>query len=320
MDFLSDPDHITLINISNLYQIPEYVGKAQALTKEASEDLEDESFADVVKREYPITTKSDVWLSAAYHAKTAEDTKYAEYIKQKIVKAAEVFGIQEDVEDIMNKIAEDKKETFIPYVVKEASDYPLAANHYKRFRPTYSKEDKIKYAMRLIKSAKDLGLKPDTQLYIDSRLGMPDFKKLGEALEQRQNADYCRGVKNSNYDLLKQALETNEFMNHWDELVGIMEELDKDSRYKNYKLASLVEAAFSVPPEDFDAELRDIQELDGEFFSLKKLAELGPDFYSDVIQEDIKSETGKISTEKLAKVLAPKKTQKLVKDKLLSLS
>ena len=316
MDHLNDPDYITLININNLYGLPDYVGEKPMLTKEAASEFDDESFADVVNRRYPITSKADVWLSAAYHTKKAEFNKFNEYVQDKILKAAEVFGIKDDVEAVVANIESDKEKTFIPYEVSSRGEYKDANAHYFRFRNSYLKDDKRKYSIRLVKSAKRLNLEPDARLYVDGRIGMPDFEKLSTAIEEREIADFCRDELESRYTLLKQAFNNDDFMNHWGELTNLMEDFDRETHYKNIKLASLTEAAFAIPPEKVQKELDDIQEIDGQFFSLTKLASLGPDFYHGLVEQDLKNKNGDVDKEKLADALKPRDAQRLIHNKL----
>lgn len=84
--------------------VPEFVKQASYETEDGISSLPNHAFADPENRKYPIHTKADVYLSAAYfYGKTAE---YDEKIENAINVSADIFGIKDDLQPL-KKTAQD---------------------------------------------------------------------------------------------------------------------------------------------------------------------------------------------------------------------
>ena len=112
MDILTDNSRATLFKIAESFEMPDYVLQSQ--TEEFAEDakeaadksLPDTLFADSVHRAYPVDSKANTWLSAAYFAKTAADDPWGEtaraYTRDNLIRAAEMYGIADDVNKVLS--------------------------------------------------------------------------------------------------------------------------------------------------------------------------------------------------------------------------
>lgn len=109
MDITDDRLHTTLLQVYKTASAPDYVGDSSPMDKEAAAKLPDALFADRVNRRYPIDSKANTWLSAAYFAKTAEEDQYSsaamkDLVERTIKLAADKYGIRKDVDEAMEKI------------------------------------------------------------------------------------------------------------------------------------------------------------------------------------------------------------------------
>ncbi len=117
-DFLDDKNLQKLNSITNISEIPEFVkeGIDRAINIEGVHNM---FFADPVNRKFPCHTKTATWLSAVYFFNNDTlQNEYKDLITNRIEKAAERFGIKEEVGQL--------KEESEPQV-KSAADYPDTA-------------------------------------------------------------------------------------------------------------------------------------------------------------------------------------------------
>ena len=157
MDILNDNLYATLMEIRGTCGIPKYVESATPLSKEAAAALPDTLFADRVNRRYPIDSKANTWLSAAYFAKTASGDNYSsgtmrDLVGSTIRYAAGKYGICDDVDKAMAALSAP--------VEKKASDdgcygwpsekrYPMFDEHGVKLACDYFSENCFNYPPKL---------------------------------------------------------------------------------------------------------------------------------------------------------------------------
>jgi hypothetical protein len=103
MDVIHDNSRRQLMQISAVVgeeNLPDYVQHYNVPDEKNASSLPDELFADPGKRLYPVDSKGATWLSAAYCAMN----KGAEYTMLDIKRAADAWGITEDVDKVIQEI------------------------------------------------------------------------------------------------------------------------------------------------------------------------------------------------------------------------
>ena len=306
MDIIHDGPHAVLIQINDKYGLPEYVKKAEdVFTQESADKLPDRLFADPVNRRYPISSKADTWLSAAYFAKTAEYDGYnpalKDFIGQTIKEAASFYGIKDDVESIMDKIMNPPKEKTAAdddqnYGYPEGRMYPmfdetgvkLAGEYFEENRNAYPLEMRRTIARNIMRKAAELVVDIPDVVRREAGVGMPriDFmsiqlvdragrapnEKLAEAM-----LELNRGLLAAKMSELIPVLEkTAETVAEFDKITGL------DQKYGTTVL-SPADFLFDISTKQAEDYVEDTVQLGKYIFSVEKLAELPENVYADAL-------------------------------------
>lgn len=93
LDQVKDVNHSELYRILKDINAPEFVKEAAMTDEEDTKELPGTSFADPSRRLYPLHTKADTWMSAAFFYKHASDNKQVE---DRILKAASMWEVDVD--------------------------------------------------------------------------------------------------------------------------------------------------------------------------------------------------------------------------------
>ena len=115
--------------------MPDFVKQAEITTKEATANLPVESFADRYHRAFPIDSAPNVYVSNAFfiNKKAALEelwgTNFTAEVEDRLNKAAEIFGIKEDIDrynkSTMEKAAADYQEQFVASFQIGGTSYEL---------------------------------------------------------------------------------------------------------------------------------------------------------------------------------------------------
>ena len=193
--------------------------------KEA-EALPDTSFADRVHRRFPLTDKANTWASAGYFAKTASECGYSkvehDFVLSRIKRAAEIYGIGKEVDDLMSKIAssasdgtEKKAEDPGNYCDPDHKGYPvfdkkgaeLASEFFSRNAYKYGHERRMSITKNILKKCAEYGVKAAEQVRLSAGDGFPNRETLAENLLFRANELMRRGTYKMASELCKFAKE-----------------------------------------------------------------------------------------------------------------
>lgn len=315
-DVLNDNSHAVLYKIAQAmdFKLPTYVESGVPLEKEAAASISDSLFADDIHRRYPLTDKANTWLSGAYFAKTASDTYgHDEYqrIAKRIIKAAELYGISEDVCDVMGRIAnaeveannrqieKDAEAAMSCYGEPETGGFPMFDKEQVKMANAYFDENAYAYdwrrraniAKNIMRKSAEYGVTPAETVRKEAGAGFPRVDFLAENLLSREAELERRGLHKLAGDMRKtikiicnadpEDLMSNleplrEMISGSDELSGI------DDEYGHKFL----------PPADFlfdigDDEAKDFQEdtipMGGELMSAKALSGLPRKIFESVM-------------------------------------
>ena len=334
MDVLNDQSHRRWITIAEAHNVPSYVYDQEVPVKEAYADAPDSLFADPVHRMFPIDTPATTWLAAAYFNDAGGQIKQAdlrECIRDRIVRAAETYGIAGDVKTALDLRAaepvnpEDVDANYA-YVVKDAAGktasrrYGIfdrdglekACSYFSRNRSAYQIEERTKIAAGILRRALELG-GPDVPelVHKEAADAVPYRPALLQELFER-----ARLTKDAEASTIIGTLvevvgfaTSDELIKNADALVAVIDDLDKlNGMTKHYgrDILSPNEVVYAMPVKDAEALMDDTVTLDRIAFSSVKLAELDPSVFGDVLGEDFiaqVSKDGKLDAAKMAAIL-----------------
>lgn len=335
-DVLNDSTHAVLYKIAQVMEdkLPSYVESGIPLDKEAAAKTTSSLFADERNRMYPITDKANTWLSAAYFAKTAsENYSHDEYkrIANRLIKAAEIYGISSDVTEVMGKItdqtikeakalAEKEAEAAeLCYGEPETCGFPMfskeqvkmACDYFEENAYAYDWQRRAKIAKNIMRKAAEYGITPCKTVRKEAGAGFPRRDFLAENLMTREAeferlglaklaADMRRTIKiiceADPEDLMNQLEPLREMVSGSDELSGI----DRDYGHR------------FLPPADFifdigDDEAKEFKEdtipMCGELMSAKALSNLPRKIFESVMSPSMVDglfENGRMSPKKIS--------------------
>lgn len=326
MDVIHDNSKRGWIKVAHSHEVPAYVGKHIPLTKEAAAGLSDDLFADDAKRVFPINSKADIWLSAAYFKEAAADYKcaMAEYIKDRIKSAAAVFGIAEDVEEVFNSAqvkvasAKDDPDNYCWVDEKGKYSYPVfdkvgaekAISYFEEHRLGYPLDTRIKLARNILKKACDYDVEPTETLMKEAGFAVPNRAKLmEEILERAKMTDDPEAAMK--FAAINEAIANSsneEFMENLDKIAEVIDALDgvNGMRHQyNVKILSPQESIYSMSVKEASDILDDSIALNKYTFKLSKMAELNPDTFNvlgDNFSDELSTD-GKLDVQKMATIL-----------------
>jgi len=335
-DVLNDNSHVILYKIAKSmdFKIPPYVESGVPLEKEAAARTETALFADEKNRMFPITDRANTWLSGAYFAKTASDHyQPSEYkaVALRILKAAELYGISKDVQEVMGKIAsesisyakEQSEKTAasvdLCYGEPETEGFPmftkeqtkLACDYFEKNAYAYDWRRRASIAKNILRKAAEYGIRPNETVRKEAGAGFPRRDFLAENLMTRETELDRRGLHKlasdmrktikviceaDPEDLMGQLESLREMISGADELGG----LDEDyGRRFNPPADFLFDISDDAAKEFKD----DAIDLDGQMLSAKALADLPRKLFERVMSSkdvDGMTEDGKLSPSKIS--------------------
>lgn len=332
MDVLRDNSRRTLIAITEEHQVPDYVLGQDVYEKEAADKLEDDVFADVARRQFPVDSAGNTWLSAAYFRRNGSSYKTAEaqYIEDRIKLAADVHGIREDVDAlfaVQKQAAADWTEDDDNYaLVLHDGDgnvidrrYPivdedgvkLATDYFGRYRGNYPLGIRRKIAVGIVKKAAEFGVEVESFVQREAGDGIPVKDILmGEILERAhmtKDAECAALLANVNELVAASNLAEldNASLEKIAETIDSVDRLNGFGRLYGVRLLPPADVVWALSTKEAEALVDDSVELNKHVFSIQKLAALEPDVFSilgdDFVKELCDGEA--LSGEKMAAIL-----------------
>ena len=330
MDSTTDNSFRTLWRFTKLAGMPDFLKEAAFVDAKDAASLPDSSFADVVHRRFPLTDRANTWASAGYFAKTAGEYGYSqeehENVLYRINRAAKLYGIEKDVNDLMAKVAEAEKP-----VVKQAADdkasycdpdnmgspvfdksgAEMANDFFTKHAYKYGHERRMSIAKNIMRKCAEYGVSPTEQVRLSSGSGFPNRDALVEDMFFRARAMLDRGINKMASELCKFAKEicicSDEDLDKNREgifhaLSGIDEMSGIDDLY-GQRFHAPEEVVFDVTPDSVKEVIDDAVPMGRETFSAKALADLPRKLFEMVLPKesvDGMMENGKISPKKLS--------------------
>lgn len=310
MDITDDNIYATLFHVCKK-GVPDYVRKSPALTKEASADLPDSLFADRANRRYPIDSKANTWLSAAYFAKTAEQDGYGsetfrKYVEDVIKLAADKYGIRKDVDEVMGRIREkpvEKKaeDDLSNYGWPEQRKYPMFDERGVKLANTYFAENAFKYppsvrkeiASNIMRKSAEYGISPHERVRVESCQGVNKRDFVAAQLIDRVKAGSRGNLKLAMAfsEATKAMMRTSpknyvDLMEKFSELISKYDDANGFSDHYGVKFHSPAEILHGMSIKEAEALRDDTVVMKGHAFSIEKLAELPLEVFTDALGDD----------------------------------
>lgn len=307
---------------------PDYFVNGALVDEKDAEALPDTSFADRVRRRFPVTDRANTWASAGYFAKTASDMGYSDSERERVAscikRAADVYGIGKDVDEIMSKVS------VVPQVKQAADDASNYCDPEHRGFPVFDKEGaeranrffekhaykyghgrRMSIARNIMKKSAEHGVKVAEQVRLSAGAGFPNREALAEHLLFRANELMARGTYKMAEELCKFASEIcicsdeDLFRNKdglFDAISGMDEVTGLDECYGR-KFCAPEEVVFDITPESMKEVVDDAVPMGGDTFSAKALSDLPRALFEKVLPKEMVDgmmEGGKISPKKLS--------------------
>lgn len=308
MDITEDNLHATLYHICK-DGAPDYVTQSRMLTKQASAELPDALFADRTNRRYPIDTKANTWLSAAYFAKTAEADNYSsktmkDYVESVIKLAADKHGIRKDVDEVFERLrAKPIEKTAADddsnYGWPSEKKYPMFDEHGVKLACSYFDENAFQYppamrkeiAKRIMTKCAEYGIQPSDRVRTEAGEGFQMRESVAAQLADRVKACGNRGnlkMASALADVMKTLLtqRPDDYMKDIEKVASIIDKFDRivgfDNEYGK-RFHSPAEVFHGRNIKEAKAILDDSVRLGGRPFSISKLAELPMQVFTDAL-------------------------------------
>lgn len=332
MDLLHDPCHKTWFQIGTAHEklVPGFVLDSPLLTKEAAEDLPNSLFADEVNRLFPIDNPANTWVSAAYFAKNAAEgmpryhKDYAGSVEARIMKAAELYGIQEAVAGLVGAVrtktveksaAEDNSNW--GWVDGQTRHFPLfdrdavikAAAYFEDNRFLYPLEMRRSIARSILNKAGEHKVEVPDVVRREAGYGLPRRDTaMAEILDRAyrcKDASVAEALVSVVEGLADAPME--EVQANLDKLAELIDDVDRqtglDHQY-NKKVLPPADFLFPMDTKVAEALVDDAAELGRHTFSLSKLAELDLSVFSEALGPEfadrVKTASGTVDRSKLA--------------------
>lgn len=331
MDSITDNSFRTLWSLTKLAGMPEYVKEASFVDAADVSKLPDSSFADTVNRRFPLTDRANTWASAGYFAKTAHEHGYSKFdhdiVLGRINRAAKLYGIEKDVDEMMGKVAEAMKPEIVKQASEELSNYcdpdnrgfpvfdkqgaEMANDFFARNAYKYGHDRRMTIAKNIMRKCAEYGVKVAEQVRLSSGNGFPNREALAEHMFFRANELMDRGVYKMAEELCKFAKEicvcSDEDLDNnregiFNALAGIDETTGIDDCYGR-SFCAPEELVFDITPDSIKEVIDDAVPMGHETFSAKALAGLPRALFEKVLPKesvDGMMEDGKISPKKLS--------------------
>lgn len=287
-------------------------------------------FADAASRELPCNSREETWASARYFAKHAGEERYRSTradVEYNLQKAAQVYGIADDVAKVLTHTEEVKTASDKDYgwVREGERKYPMFDAHGVKLASEYFEANKFKYpfpmrneiAKNILRKAAEFGVevpdgirktaghgvaRPDNvinELTIRAELCSDPDTGLALAKMAEHVAENGAEALSGATEKIAELVEDTDIIENWRGRYG------KD-------MSAPEDFLFDMDVKQAEAIVNDVVEIGGDALSLSKLAELPDEVFDNVLGEGFAEsvkEAGAIDPRKLGEALAAKSVE-----------
>ena len=332
IDQLSDKSGVKLHSFSKLYNIPEFVKAASSEDLTGSDsNLPSSVYGDPRNLKFPCHTSSSTYVSMAYFLDQQETFgKIASTIKDRILKAADYFGIRPELDSLIEKHAsmqkhseEDLADDDFAIVVKfetgrKTRSYPIrnaeevkaAADWMSKYANDLNFSDRKTIADKILTKAAEYGVRLDNETDINkfAANGLVSKTKVASMLFDRAKA--LKTLKKDPEVQLMLAKTAQHILNNdspglMDKAASIISSVDTE-----YKIKSLgsVNDLYSITVKEANAIANDhVQLTNGSVYKKAELENIKLDEIKDVFGSEFADRVSSgglfVDSEKLAEEL-----------------
>lgn len=312
LDQTTDYSYQETHSFLHVTSLPSFVKAAEVLTKEATDNLPIESFADRYHRAFPIETAASVYVSNAFFLnKKAEledlwGSNFVTEVEARIKKAAELFNVEADIErynaDTLTKSAVDYNEQFVAsfeiggkdyqlFPFKTAEDLTKAASQFNNNIKNYPFGWRKGIADNFVKKAEEFGVEELPDLICKyAGLYYPDTRLFKTELNRRMNKisnEEAKGRYKGCIEKSAGASSRDEYFNICAEAYNIEKSAGVyDNNYLYTQLGDVIDRTFTLSMYKV-AELLDVIQMAGEPFDLQALQKVSKDIYKEAFGIDL---------------------------------
>jgi hypothetical protein len=313
MDQSSDFSGAEIRSFLKHASVPDYVLDAPVDDFDIRDALPKEAFADQGRKAFPINTAARTFVSNAYFTQKRAGlqklygTDYVKGVEDNIKQAAEILGIEKDIESyntgfnekqaadysvkhVTSMDVEGQELELFPY--KTAEDLSLAATQFATNTQSFPIEERYKIAEAFIKAAREIGLDelPDLigkyagMFYSTPQIIRQELKFRSGRLKTAESKDLYLGK------LAKMAaeLEDNDDVRAIASVCWYTEK--NEGLWDNPKTASLlgdpVDKFFQLDMSKVASEL-DVVEAGGRMYRMEDLQKVSADLYKQAFGIDV---------------------------------
>ena len=246
------------------------------------------AFADTYNRMFPVDSEANAVLSKAYATKVAN---LPSHVGRAIDTALEMYG-SEFPETTQVKVAHEEPRYVLEdtkqFPIKVASDVPRAEEALTRIKTRLGTKTLAKAATVIVKAARDSNQNVGDNILRWAGLTQCDVEKTADWIEARR---YVAPKGTAVFDKLADHVRGPDGPKTREDLLKLATALDTlDSEFEvtsqhGRKVPNPLETVFSTK-----TAMQNMVELAGKTFPIKKLVEVDPGVYSDLLGEDILEE------------------------------
>lgn len=339
LDQQGDTNGQTLHRLVTLYGAPDFVKSASSdVINYTAEEKNPTVFADTVTLSFPCHTAPATYVSMLYMLDGESKLgKQANHIKQRIVKAAEYFGIKKHVDallekhaslnaDNLDKMSDDSfayvftyengtKERHLP--LRNSHEVKAACEYLKKYRDEFVYSDRVKMAQKILKAGALDQIEGEdlTYLYKQAGAALGTAKNAANLLFKRAMTLRRLGKDLDTQEMLAKAAEAclnnKTYVHTMEGMTKVANLIDKvDREFKLQKITALgkPEDLFSFTVKEANDFAQDsVQLTTGSIYKKSDLANIPTDELKDVLGSDfvdrITAGGMMLDTEKLAEEL-----------------
>jgi len=289
-------------------------------------------YADAARQELPCNSREETWASARYFAKHASDEDYRYTradVEYNLQKAAEMFGIADDIAKVLTHTEEVKTASDDDYgwVRNGERKYPMFDAHGVKLAAEYFEDNKFKYpfpmrneiAKNILKKASEFGVDVPDGIRKTAGHGVarPDnvINELTIRAELCHDADTGLALAKMAEHVAEKGAEALDGAT--DKIAELVEDVDVIENWRGRygkDMSAPEDFLFDMDVKQAEAIVNDVIEIGGDALSLSKLAELPDEVFDDVLGEGFAEsvkEAGAIDPKKLGEALASKSAEDL---------
>lgn len=302
-DFYQDFGH-NFIKLFNDKEVPSFVKEGEMLEQEVIESLPSSSFACVDSRKLPINDAANTFVSAAYYYGANEKNASVE---ERILKAAQLFEISEEVEKVAKSLGSRKDATELQdhnwEISIETSNGTKSfsgnsVESLKKFANFYvndlfnklSFDEKITCAEKIAFEFASQNLEvPERVLQVSGKF-LPNVEKLAEQIKARavrifeneKKVELCKMAE----DLLSCKDKTLDGMH---KIAEILDKVDKQNHLTRFYGKSILDpfaSVFNTPVEEA-SKLATVVSIGNKDYSFEELSEIPSEVLKLAFSDDV---------------------------------